>query len=135
MALKRGRADSKKAAHGFNHAEEWVRSISDEAVFNALVVHGVLPNRMTTGWRPAFGEEFPTPRTDELVVFKDYFFCGFGVPIHPFVHGLIDYYGVGLCNLSPNSVLHVTIFINFCESYLRILPHFDLFHHLFCLKV
>ena len=53
-------------AHGINCEEELVQSISDEAALNALVVHGVLPDRATIGWRPAFGEEFPTPRTDEL---------------------------------------------------------------------
>jgi hypothetical protein len=129
MVPKRGHGGSKKVAHGFNCAEEWVRSISNEVALNALVVHGVLPDRTTAGWRPAFDEEFPMAHTDELVVFKDYFFCGFGIPIHPFLHGLIGYYGVSLCNLSPNSVLHVTIFINFYESYLRMLPYFDLFHH------
>jgi hypothetical protein len=31
--------------------------------------------------------------------------------------------------------LHIAIFIHLCESYLGILPHFDLFRHFFCLKV
>jgi len=30
--------------------------------------------------------------------------------------------------------LHISIFIHFCEAYLIILPHFNLFHHLFWLK-
>jgi hypothetical protein len=75
------------------------------------------------------------PHTDKLVVFEDYFFCGFGVLVYPFPRGLIDYYGISLCNLSPNSILHVSIFINLCESYLGILCHFDLFRHFFCLKI
>ena len=110
-------------------------SISDETTLNALVVDGMLPDRVTIAWRPTFGEEFPTPRTVELVVFYDYFYWGLGVPIPPFLRGLIDYYKISLCNLSPNSVLHVAIFIIFCEVYLGILPHFNLFHHFFCLKI
>ena len=51
-----------------------MRSVSSEAMLNSLVVHGVLPDRVTVGWHPAAGEDFPTPRTDELVMFKDYFF-------------------------------------------------------------
>jgi len=120
---------------GVSCDEEWVRSTSSEEVLNNLVVDGVHPDRASGGWHPAVGESFPTPHTDELVVFKDYFCHGFGFPVHPFLCGLIDYYGISLCNLSPNSILHVAIFINLCESYLGILPHFDLFCHFFCLKV
>jgi hypothetical protein len=76
------------------------------------------------GWRLAFGKEFTTPRINELVVFEGHFYWGFGVPIHPFLCGLIDYYKISLCNLSPNSILCVAIFINFCEAYLGILAHF-----------
>ena len=84
-----------------------MESVSNEAALNRLVVDGVLPDRVTGGWRPARGESFPTPRGDELVVFEDYFYRRFGVPIDPFLRGLIDYYGINLCNLSPNAILHV----------------------------
>ena len=39
-----------------------------------------------------------------------------------------------MCNLHPNTILHISIFIYFCEAYLGILPHFNLFRHLFWLK-
>ena len=94
----------------------------------------MLPDRVTAGWRPARGESFPTSSGDELVVFEDYFYRGFGVLIHPFLHGLNDYYGISLCNLGSNSTLHVSVFIHFCEAYPGILPHFDLSCHFFCLK-
>ena len=94
----------------------------------------MLPDRVTVGWRLARGEIFPTPHGDELVVFEDYFYCGFGVLIHPFLHVLIDYYGISLCNMGPNSILHVSVFIHFYEAYLGILPHFDLFHQFFYSK-
>ena len=41
---------------------------------------------------------------------------------------------VSLCNLDPNTILHISIFIHFCEAYLGILPHFNLFRYLFWLK-
>ena len=105
-----------------------------QAALNQLVVDGVLPDRVTAGWCPACGESFPTPRDDELVVFEDYFYHRFGVTIHPFLGGLIEYYTISLCNLGPNSILHISVFIHFCEAYLDILSHFDLFRHFFCLK-
>ena len=79
-------------------------SISNEAALNQLVVQSMLFDRVMMGWHPAHSESFPTPRGDELVVFEDYFYRGFGVPIHPFLRGLIDYYGISLCNLSSNSM-------------------------------
>ena len=134
MAPKRKCSSSSRASRELNRVEEWVSPISNEVALNQLVVDGVLPDRVTVEWRPARGESFPTRCGDELVVFEDYFYHRFGVPIHPFLHGLIDYYGISLCNLGSNSTLHVSVFIHFCEAYLGILPHFDLFRHFFCLK-
>ena len=50
-----------------------------------MVMVGVLPDRVTGGWRPAIGEPFPMPNTDEVVVFEDYFWRGLGFPVHPFL--------------------------------------------------
>ena len=60
-----------------------MRSTSSEVTLNSLVVHDVLPDRAIVGWRPAAGEDFSTTHATELVVFEDYFFRGFDVPIHP----------------------------------------------------
>ena len=92
-----------------------------------MVAVSVLPERVTAGWRPADGEPYPMPHTDDVVVFEDYFWCGLGVPIHPFLQDLLEFWGVSLCNLHPNTILHISIFIHFCEAYLRILPHLNLF--------
>ena len=73
MALKRNCDGSKKVAQEVSHFEGWVWSISNEVVLNNLVVHGVLPDRATVGWRPAAGEDFPIPHTNELVMFEEYF--------------------------------------------------------------
>ena len=134
MVPKRNRGGSSRASRELNRVEEWVGSVSNEAVLNRLVEDDVLPNRVMAGWRPACGESFLTPRGDELVVFEDYFYHRFGVPIHPFLYGLIDYYKISLCNLGPSFILHVSVFIHFCEAYLGILLHFDLFRHFFYLK-
>ena len=134
MAPKRSHNSSSRALCELNRAEEWVSSISNEAALNQLVVDGMLPDRVPTRWHPARGESFPTPGGDELVVFEDYFYRGLGVLIHPFLRGLIEYYAISLCNLGPNSILHVSVFIHFYKAYLGILPYFDLFRHFFCLK-
>jgi hypothetical protein len=101
MAPKRSHGGSSRGARELNRAEEWVESVTTKAALNRLVVDGVLPDRETARWRPAAGEDFPTPGGDELVVFEGYFYRGFGSPVHPFLSSLIDYYGINLCNLGP----------------------------------
>jgi hypothetical protein len=114
--------------------DEWLASVCDKASINELVFDGMVLDREVAGWRPARGEAFPTPNSNELVVFTSFFLRGFGIPDHPFLLGLLEYYKISLCNMGPNSILHVTVFIHFYEAYLGILPHFNLFRHFFCLK-
>ena len=78
MAPKNGGAKLKKTSPQKASAEiwrekEWVPSLMGEAELNRLVEAGVLPDHITTGWRPALGEPFPMPHTDGVVVFEDYF--------------------------------------------------------------
>ena len=74
------------------------------------------------------------PNTDELVVFEDYFWRGLGFPVHPFLQDLLVFWSISLFTLHPNTVLHISIFIHFYEAFLGVLPHFNLFRHLFWLK-
>jgi len=131
MTSKRGGGNPKKAATGTSRDKEWVPSLMGETELNEMVAAGILPERVIAGWRPVDGEPYPMPHTDEVIVFEDYFYRGLGIPIHPFLRDLLEYWGVSLCNLHPNTILHISIFIQFCEAFLRILPHFNLFRHLF----
>ena len=121
----------KKAATRASHDKEWVPSLMGETELNEMVEVGVLPNRVTVGWCPADGEPYPMPHTDELIIFEDYFWHGLGLLVHPFLWDLLEYWGVSLCNLHHNTILHISVFIHFYEVYLGILPHFNLFRHLF----
>ena len=42
--------------------------------------------------------------------------------------------GIQAHHLTPNSILHIYIFVQLCEAYLGIKPHFDLLQYLFHLK-
>jgi hypothetical protein len=47
---------------------------------------------------------------------------------------LLEYYGLQLQHLSPNSITLVAIFIHFCEMFVRVRPLVQLFQHFFIMK-
>ena len=60
---------------------------------------------------PAMGQIVPTPKPHERVVFLHHFLRGLGFPLHPFVRGLMFYYGLDFHDLAPNFVLNISAFI------------------------
>jgi hypothetical protein len=57
------------------------------------------------------------------------------LPTSDFFRGLLFHYGIQLHHLNPNSILHIAIFVHLCEAFLGIELYFDLFCHLFLLRV
>ena len=85
-------------------------------------------------WLPSKGQIVPIPKPNERVVFIPHFICGLGFPLHPFVRGLMFYYGLDFHDLAPDSFLHISSFIVVCEAFLRITPHFGLWLKTFNVK-
>lgn len=83
---------------------------------------------------PTKGQVIPTPRSGERVVFVSHFLRGLGFALHPFVHGLMFYYGLDFHDLAPDSFLRISAFIVMCEAFLRIPPHFGLWLKTFNVK-
>ena len=73
---------------------------------------------------PEKGQLIPTPRPHERVVFLPHFLRGLGFPLHPFVRGLMFYYGLDFHDLAPNFILNISAFIIVCEAFLRVRPPF-----------
>ena len=71
---------------------------------------------------PDEGKLIPTPRPHERVVFLTHFVRGLGFPLHPFVRGLMFYYGLDFHDLAPNFILNISAFIIVCEAFLRTSP-------------
>ena len=72
---------------------------------------------------PDEGQLIPTPRPHERVVFLPHFLRRLGFPLHPFVRGLMFYYGLDFHDLAPNFILNISAFIVVCEAFLCIKPH------------
>jgi hypothetical protein len=49
------------------------------------------------------------------------------LPSCSFFRGLLYFYGLELHHLNLNSICHIAIFIHFCEAFIGIEPHWDLF--------
>ena len=83
---------------------------------------------------PDAGQIIPTPGPPERVVFLPHFLRRLGFPLHPFVRGLMFYYGLDFHDLAPNFILNISAFIVVCEAFLRIKPHFSLWLKTFNVK-
>ena len=82
-------------------------------------------------WRVPGKEEFPQPRSDEVVSFLTFHERGLGYPAHWFLHGLLNEWGLELQHLNPTGVLHLAGFITVCEAFLGMEPHADFVRRLF----
>ncbi|KAM0841830.1 hypothetical protein ACQ4PT_058769 [Festuca glaucescens] len=79
-------------------------------------------------------ESSPHPPIGFRVTFVDFLTCGLVVPVHEFLRGLLFIYGIHLHQLTPNSLLHISIFITLCECFLGIHPHWGLWKRIFYLR-
>ncbi|KAK1619849.1 hypothetical protein QYE76_025366 [Lolium multiflorum] len=64
------------------------------------------------------------------VMFVAFLFRGLSLPAHEFLRSLLFFYG----QLTPNSILHLSIFITICEAFLGIDPHWGLWRKIFYVK-
>ena len=71
--------------------------------------------------------------TLETIMFRDFVERGLTLSVSEFFYRLLQFWGIQLHHLTPQSILHLSIFTNFCEALLGILPHFHLFQHFFFL--
>ncbi|KAK1694394.1 hypothetical protein QYE76_011091 [Lolium multiflorum] len=56
------------------------------------------------------------------------------LPAHEFLRSLLFFYGIQLWQLTPNSILHLSIFVTLCEAFLGIDPHWGLWRKIFYVK-
>jgi hypothetical protein len=64
-----------------SHMEMFQKSIADESEIWKLIRNHFLLEQEVLRWRPANGEDIPTPNTKEIVVLSSFSRHGFGLPI------------------------------------------------------
>ena len=98
----------------------------------AFTKKGLVPPKEVMHWRaPAPGEVVPRPWANEVVSFLAFHGRGLGYPVHWFLCGLLNEWGLELQHLNLTRVLHVAGFITVCEAFLVMEPHVDLFQRIF----
>jgi hypothetical protein len=88
-----------------SHPEMFKPSSMDEDELLKLVDNHLLPNCVMLQWRPAKGEDLPTPKTNKIVVLTSFFQRGFSLPTYEFLRGILHYYKIELAHLNPNCIL------------------------------
>lgn len=72
--------------------------------------------------------------THEIVVFTHFFYGDFALPTTKFFRGILEFYGINIYHLNPNSIVHIANFVHLFEAFLGIRPHFALIRRIFFLK-
>ena len=132
MAAKKNKSKVEDEAVA-NLSTGWHKSKMSEAAVQELENMGLLQSQAVILWCVGEGEDYPFEGTLETVLFRDFVERGLAVPVSEFSHALLYFWGIQLHHLTPQSILHLSIFTYFCEAFLGILPHFHLFQHFFIL--
>ncbi|KAK1684753.1 hypothetical protein QYE76_045601 [Lolium multiflorum] len=111
---------------------EWERSKISNQDVNMLKRLGLMKKEGAI--RFPSEESYPAPPIEYRVSFIDHLIRGLSTQIHDFLRGLLFVYGIQLHQLTPNSILHVAIFITLCECFLGVPPNWALWKRIFCLR-
>ncbi|KAK1697848.1 hypothetical protein QYE76_014545 [Lolium multiflorum] len=111
---------------------EWERSKISNQDVNMMKRLGLM--KKEDAIRFPSEESYPNPPMEYRVSFVDHLIRGLSTPIHDFLRGLLFVYGIQLHQLTPNSILHISIFITLCECFLGITPNWVLWKRIFCLR-
>ncbi|RLN08468.1 hypothetical protein C2845_PM11G06000 [Panicum miliaceum] len=97
-------------------------------------MQGLLQSEEMVQWRPSFRQFYPQEDVDQTVLFEHFIERGLALPASNFFRGLLCHWGIQVHHMNPNSIVHLSIFVQFCEAFLGIEPHFDLFCYFFLLR-
>ncbi|KAK1683546.1 hypothetical protein QYE76_044394 [Lolium multiflorum] len=110
-------------------AAEWERSKITNQDLNLMKKLGITKKPKAVCFPSE--ESYPSPPMGYRVSFVDHLIRGLSTPIHPFLRGLLYVYGLQLHHLTPNSILHISIFITLCEAFLGVQPNWALWKRIF----
>lgn len=108
------------------------KSSSTNASLKKLQEDGALPGRGIM--EREVGGTNPQPVLGRMVAIEDYILCGFLPPPSEFLLLVLNFYGLSLLHLNPNSIAFLSIFSHLCEAYIGVEPFLDLFRFYYELR-
>jgi hypothetical protein len=115
-------------------SSNWEGSTVSLQTLQDLARIGLLPKEEDGLWRAPGDKTVHAPRDGELVLFTAHIEHGLLVSGSPFFRELLNYYGLCLHDLGPNSILQVSAFTFLCEAYHHISPTLGLWLETFSWK-
>jgi len=116
-------------------ADDWRPSLMTERRLLELEREGLLRPRTSSSrpeWiAPAADHREPRPPKGYVISFAKFHRHGLGAPPSRFMRALCHHYGVELQHFSLNTVTAIAVFAAVCEGYLGMMPHWDLWLHLY----
>ncbi|XP_066342052.1 uncharacterized protein [Miscanthus floridulus] len=112
----------------------WPAPTTSEDQLRELVSDGLIQSKVIAEWRVPGEHRVPAPGPGEIVLFVSFVRAGLCLPASAFLHQFLGYFGVSLNHLTPNAVLHLSVFVHLCEAFLGIPPSLSLFRFFFRLK-
>jgi hypothetical protein len=142
--MKRSRNEVEGSAQGStpptspprpNPNKEWKKSKMKTEDLLALVNNGFVREKEMDMWRAVAGDPYSMKKNpDKVPMFARFVECELALPTSDFFKGLLKYYSIEYLNLNPNGIFHVSVFVHFCEAFVRIKPHWILFRKFFRVK-
>jgi hypothetical protein len=72
-----------------SHPHHFQPFVTNKKEICKLVENYFLPDHVMLQWRPAAGEDIPTPNTNEIVAFSSFLQHRFGLPAYNFPHPIL----------------------------------------------
>lgn len=92
------------------------KSSSNTVSMKKLQDDGALPSHGTM--QREAGDTKPEPILGRMVVVEDYVSCGLLPPPSKFLLLVLNFYGLSLLHLKPNSIAFLGIFSRLCKAYI-----------------
>jgi hypothetical protein len=113
----------------------WPVPVTRKEQLKELVDEGLLQEKELVDWKVPSEHQVPYLQPYEIVLFVAFVRAGLCLLASPFLHRFLRFFAISLNNLTPNGILHLSMFVHFYEAFLGILPPITLFRYFFHLKL
>ncbi|KAK1641947.1 hypothetical protein QYE76_059752 [Lolium multiflorum] len=133
MGKRKGTAEPGASSGASKVCHDWCASTISNRDVNKLRTLGFISSADDDIRLPGSSSR-PRPPKGFTVMFVAFLFHGISLSAHKFLRSLLFFYGIQLWQLTPNSILHLSIFVTLCKAFLGIDPHWGLWRKIFYVK-